>query len=95
MALIGGKMINLNNYIERIIGMFLQYRFATEAMDRLHDDSDLPEYIERESKYITELLGYFDSLPGVVKTRYLGADIQELTQYWTNKLPNDIGSKCS
>lgn len=85
-------MINLNNYIERIIGMFLQYRFAIEAMDRLHDDdSALPEYIEWESKSITELLGYLRSFPGVVKTRYLSADIQELSQYWSNKLPNDIG----
>ena len=84
-------MINLNNFIERIIGMFLQCRFATEAMNRLDgDDSGLSEHIERESKEITEFLGYISSFRGVVKKRYLSADIQKLTEYWANKLSNDI-----
>lgn len=84
-------MININNFIERIIGMFLQCRFATEAMNRLDgDDSGLSEHIERESKEITEFLGYISSFRGVVKKRYLSADIQKLTEYWANKLSNDI-----
>ncbi len=82
-------MINLNNYIERIIGIYLQCRFATEAMDRLHaDDVGLPEYIEWESNFISEFSKHFSSIPGVLKARYLTADIQKLSEYWTEKLRN-------
>ena len=82
-------MINLNNYIERIIGIYLQCRFATEAMDRLPaDDWGLPEYIEWESNFISEFSKNFSSIPGILKTRYLKSDIQKLSEYWTEKLRN-------
>lgn len=84
-------MINLNNYIERIIGMYLQYRFATEAMDRLHaDDWGLSKYIEWETDFVSEFLKNLSSIPGIVKSKYR-TDLQKLSEYWKEKLTENIG----